>query len=506
MLENTSQLSSLPKSPGGFVYNRHKPEESDLYKIIEQNLPIFQSHLSNADISLPAFVHNEFRSYLRCGLLEHGFLRVKCSRCRFEHLVAFSCKLRGFCPSCGARRMVETSAHLIDHVIPAAPVRQWVLSFPWPLRLLFARQPNTLSRCLAVIIRVIETDLIHRAGLTRASGARSGIVTLVQRFGSALNLNIHLHMVALDGVYTVSKSGKAKFHRVKAPNQTELQTLLNRVIQRVVRRLEKEGLLIPDPEQPWLDLDFHEPLDSLSTASIRYRIAIGPHSGSRTLTLHDPSFIRTDKPIKSFTADRDGFSLNAAVSCQPYQRDRLERLCRYVTRPAICLDRLTIRVDGKIQYELKNPFRNGTTHILFSPVDFLSKLAALVPRPRHNLVRYHGVFAPNAKLRKLIIPKSTKSVRGKENSKSDKTSEFEEITSQNELLAPLSWAQRLKRVFNIDITLCPLCGGAMRIISDITDPDLIQKILDHLAAQPPPIKPATADSSLSLNQQSPITR
>ena len=145
MLENTSQLSSLPKSPGGFVYKRHKPEESDLYKIIEQNLPIFQSHLSNADISLPAFVHNEFRSYLRCGLLEHGFLRVKCSRCRFEHLVAFSCKLRGFCPSCGARRMVETSAHLIDHVIPAAPVRQWVLSFPWPLRLLFARHRHNVG-------------------------------------------------------------------------------------------------------------------------------------------------------------------------------------------------------------------------------------------------------------------------------------------------------------------------------------------------------------------------
>ena len=99
--------------------------------------------------------------------------------------------------------MVETSAHLIDHVIPAVPVRQWVFSFPWPLRLLFARQPSTLGRCLAVIIRAIETDLIHRAGLTRASGAQTGVVTLVQRFGSALNLNIHLHMIALDGVYSV---------------------------------------------------------------------------------------------------------------------------------------------------------------------------------------------------------------------------------------------------------------------------------------------------------------
>ncbi len=214
MLEESAQLNSLSKSPGGFVYQRHKPEETDLYKIIKQNLPSFKSHLSNADISLPAFVHDEFRKYLRCGLLEHGFLRVKCDGCRFEHLVAFSCKLRGFCPSCGARRMVETSAHLIDHVIPAVPVRQWVLSFPWPLRLLFARQPSTLSRCLAVIIRAIETNLIHRAGLTRASGARSGIVTLVQRFGSALNLNIHLHMIALDGVYTIGESGKPKFHPV----------------------------------------------------------------------------------------------------------------------------------------------------------------------------------------------------------------------------------------------------------------------------------------------------
>ena len=114
MLEKSAHLSSVSKSPGGFAYQRHKSEETDLYKIIEQNLPSFQSHLSNADISLPAFVHQEFRSYLRCGLLKHGFLRVKCDGCRFEHLVAFSCKLRGFCPSCSACCMVETSAHLYE--------------------------------------------------------------------------------------------------------------------------------------------------------------------------------------------------------------------------------------------------------------------------------------------------------------------------------------------------------------------------------------------------------
>jgi hypothetical protein len=129
---------------------------------------------------------------------------------------------------------------------------------------------------------------------------------------------------------------------------------------------------------------------------------------------------------------------------------------RYVTRPAICLDRLTVRSDGQIQYELKNPFRNGTTHILFSPLDFLSKLAALVPRPRYNLVRYHGVFVRgglpyNAKLRKLIVPKnckrSFKNPKGKEHDKKHKTPE--QATSREELVAPLTWAQRLKRVFNM---------------------------------------------------------
>ena len=74
-------------------------------------------------------------------------------------------------------------------------------------------------------------------------------------------------------------------------------------------------------------------------------------------------------------------------------------------------------------------------------------------------------------------------------------SEFEEAVSRNELVAPLTWAQRLKRVFNIDITLCPRCGGTIRVIADITNTDIIQKILDHIEAQPPPLSPATAIQS-----------
>jgi hypothetical protein len=221
--------------------------------------------------------------------------------------------------------MIETAAYLIDNVLPSVPVRQWVLSFPWSLRLLFAREPKTHGQCLAVVTRAIETDLIKRAGLTSASGAQSGVVTLIQRFGSALNLNIHLHMIVLDGVYSNS-AGKLNFHRVIAPSQKQLETLLNRIIQRLIRKLERTGKLIADPEQLWLDLADPESLDDISAASIRYRMAIGPHSGNRTLTINNPALAIKEGGHKSLTTNREGFSLNAAVACQPHQRARLERL------------------------------------------------------------------------------------------------------------------------------------------------------------------------------------
>lgn len=493
-----------PGQPGS-RYRRHQPENTTLYPIIEQNLPLLRKALQQQEASLPGFVLAEFEDYLRCGLLEHGFLRVKCKGCRYEHLVAFSCKRRGFCPSCGARRMIETSAHLVDHVFPEVPVRQWVLSFPWPLRLLFATNPDALSRCLAVIVRAIQTDLTHRAGLAASSGARTGVVTLIQRFGSALNLNVHLHMLIPDGVYTLEPRGP-RFHRVNAPDAKSLERLLNRLVQRIIRRLSHDGLLVEDTDlqqaELGLNLEPADTLDQLNAASIRYRIAVGQGAGGRTLSLKNPGLTRTDSTPKPFTANRDGFSLNCAVACQPQQRDRLEKLCRYITRPALCLDRLSVNSTGQIVYQLKNPFRDGTTHVLFNPADFIARLAALVPRPRANLTRYHGVFAPCSPFRPHIVPAAVKPRRRK--SKSGDTSPDQPPADQNSHIhsttespsSPLSWAQRLKRVFDIDITLCPLCGGQLRVIEDVTNPDLIRKILAHVQQQAPPPKPPACANPL----------
>ena len=137
-------------------YERRCPEETTLYRLLQEHAESFFAFVqAETGASLPQFVKDEFDAFLDCGILANGFLRLRCGDCGHEKLVAFSCKRRGFCPSCGARRMAESAAHLVDNVIPQVPVRQWVLSFPIPLRILFAAHPQLLTPVLQVIHRVI---------------------------------------------------------------------------------------------------------------------------------------------------------------------------------------------------------------------------------------------------------------------------------------------------------------------------------------------------------------
>jgi hypothetical protein len=119
---------------GHATYEHHRPEQTLLYQLVEARYPALVDQLAQQGKYLPDHVHREFEAYLRCGRVEHGLLRVRCDRCYFERLVAFSCKKRGFCPSCGARRMAETAGLLADDVFPDMPLRQWIISSPLPLR------------------------------------------------------------------------------------------------------------------------------------------------------------------------------------------------------------------------------------------------------------------------------------------------------------------------------------------------------------------------------------
>ena len=183
--------------------------------------------------------------------------------------------------------MVESAALLVDSVLPRQLIRQWVLSVPFPLRWLFASEPRLLSKTLAVVTRAIGTYLVKKAGFTHAT-AKTGAVTLIQRFGSALNLNIHFHMLFLDGVYEVdSEGGAGKFHTIETPTSDEIQRLLQRMSERIARLLEREGYLERDSEEGGLLLDgFDEDvINHLQGSSITYRIAVGSQRGKKVFTL-----------------------------------------------------------------------------------------------------------------------------------------------------------------------------------------------------------------------------
>ena len=138
----------------------------------------------------------------------------------------------------------------------------------------------------------------------------------------------------------------------------------------------------------------------------------------------------------------------------------------------MAVPRLSLSSTGKVVYTLKTPYRDGTTQVAFEPVDFMARLTALVPKPRVNLTRYHGILAPNHRWRGLVTPAK----RGKGAMRPSDS----DVASPIERHAAMAWAQRLKRVFNIDIEVCGRCGGSVKVIACIEDQDVIDGVLAHL--------------------------
>ena len=224
-------------------YLPRRPERSILYGAVRSQLETFVERQRRRERPLPRFVERELRAFLGCGILANGFLRVHCDACGKDRLVAFSCKGRGFCSSCGGRRMADTAAHLVDRVLPFVPVRQWVLSLPVALRYRLAYDAPLAAEVLRVFVRAVFGSLRRRAwnrhGVRQAQG---GAVTFVQRFGGALNLNVHFHTLALDGVY-VSRSGdEIRFYVLPPPGDDEVMRVTTRVARGIARLLERRGL------------------------------------------------------------------------------------------------------------------------------------------------------------------------------------------------------------------------------------------------------------------------
>jgi hypothetical protein len=231
------------------------------------------------------------------------------------------------------------------------------------LRFLFATRPAVMGRVLGIVYRTLATHQIRKAGHTHES-AHTGAVTLIQRFGSALNLNIHFHMLLLDGVYTGGHAAQAKprFQRVKAPDRAELEQLVYTISERTGRYLERLGLLVRDLDNSYLALEPGDEagLEGVLGSSITYRIAVGP--GRCAGQFHYLSYCRgaTAGPQGLLPAEPAGGGQSGRIRCPGgesgraaarHERQKLERLCRYITRPAIAEPRLSLTPSGNVRYQ-----------------------------------------------------------------------------------------------------------------------------------------------------------
>ena len=507
-------------------YVPRRPQETVLFGLVQEHLQDFFRHARESyEGPLPKYVKDEFRKYLECGDFSRGFVHVQCPVCHEDKAVAFSCKLRGLCPSCAGRRMAGTAAHLVDRVLPAVPVRQYVLAFPYELSGLAATRPEVLralSRIFWEALRRRYQRWAKRAGHA-TTRVETGAVTGVHRAGASLNVHVHFHVLCLDGVYveTEAKDGTLRFEAAPAPSREELQETLQYVYARVMKWLARRGL-------------FREADASNEAPS---------YSAGEAMTL----------------AGMQRGTLETAKDTGVPAHDDLarERLCRYLARPAFSLARLGVRRDGLVVYRVKNAGRGRVKQRVMSPVECLARLAAMVPPPRYPLLRLHGVLAARHPWRARVVPRPPESQAGCSSSSSKKkksTSSVAEARAEpgaavaprserlglgpsaqrgtgeaalvatasavptstllvtgaalqvapnilsiahwdrllgGALYAPLSrvdWATLLRRTFDVDVTRCTGCAGRMTARAVVTAPASIDRLLAALRrSRDPPV-------------------
>ena len=274
-------------SPRTALYRRRQPERTVLYRTVQGHLASWLelTRDSASGTSVPAYVEREFRRYLECGILAHGFARARCGQCGHDFLIAYSCKGRGVCPAGNARRMVETAAHLTDHVIPRLPVRQWVLSVPKRLRYYLQNDAAVQTLALHIFLSAVEQGL-RRCSPGAGPASRIGAVAFIHGFGALLNAHVHFHCVVAEGVFEADGAGGARFHAARGVGPEIIADIQAKVRARLLRALARRGLIE-----------------------------------------------REDAGAMGAWAHGGGFSLDATVGIEAHDRHGLERLLRH-SRPA----------------------------------------------------------------------------------------------------------------------------------------------------------------------------
>ena len=468
------------------VYRPRQAQQTIVHQVVKEYLPELCEQAEQGSYSLPDFVEGELQAMLRCGDPAHGFTHLKCSRCGHDRFLPFSCKTRNLCSSCSGRRMNETVAHLIDHVIPDVPIRHWALTFPPPLRYLLAYDSDLCTEVLNIFVRAVfawqRRFAKHELGLASVRHAYPGAITAIHRVGSALNLNLHLHSAMLDGVFVQSDPAERPvFRALPGPEKGDILGLAWDICLQTKQHLEKVGKYFDgDPDADELAQD-SPLLAACYAASMQQTVVLGPRAGQGVLRMGayventDRESVETEQTLGH------GYNLHAGYRVSGKDRKGRERILRYLLRPPIATERLSRSPDGRVIYRLRKPWANGTSSFKFEPLDFVAKLLPLVPPPRVNQIRYHGVFGAHSKLRSQIAPApvESKAKRGQLELAFSTGSKTKGTNSSGRARPDrMLWADLAARTFEIDVLECARCGHRpIQVVSVIKAPSL-----DQLAA------------------------
>jgi Putative transposase len=317
-----------------------------------------------------------------------------------------------------------------------------VLSLPHRLRYLLAWDHD--------LCRAVLGFLRRRADRDGVDDGRSGAVVVVQHFGGALNPNIHLHALVLDGVFT-NDGAVVRFHPVRRLTRDDVAEVVALVARRGLAGRAEDGEA-SDPRS-----DEAPVLAAVAAASVEGRVALGPRAGARVRRCGDPPEEGTPVTLGRCHAHAGGFDLHAGLVVRASQRDRLERVCRYALRPPLAQERLHQTREGEIWLTLRHRWADGTTHLRFDPLELLERLAVLTPRPRVNLIFYYGVLAPRAAWRAALVRGAS---HGVDLSGVESSVEADEDAGRVKPFRPgaYQWAELMRRTFGLDVLACPRCG------------------------------------------------
>jgi hypothetical protein len=485
------------------VYERHDPFAQALHRVVRENLATFYAAIEEGwQAGLPEFVRAEFAGFLDCSVMQRGFAHLACEDCGLPRLVAFTCAGRGFCPTCLGRRMNQTTQNLLAHVVPAQPLRQWVLSLPYALRAPLAYEPGLMS----VVARVFEDSLLRWYERRLAPGdraAQGGLLTVIQRSSGDMRLNPHLHVVALDGVYVAGPDGLPVFRALGRLKTDEVADVVQITKARVLKALDRRGVVRVSPEALEVDDSFaaSDPvLAQLAVAAVAGLPPAGPAERKR-----EPVVLAArggPEIVGDLVVQDCGFNLHAKTYAGAVDDDARARLLRYILRPPLSQERLTVLPDHRVRLTLKRPWSDGTYALDMDALALLARLASAVPPPKQHLTRYSGVLAAAAHWRPLIIPPAPADPSASAAPAPPPTSTPAQPAFTKPSKPPPSgtrcryirWAELLRLTFGLTLDKCPACGGRMKLRALVRDPESIERFLRHQGLWSPPenIAPARA--------------